>query len=254
MIGVGRRGCPASVSDRFERHGPAVDLDDVWRRAGRHLDEREALEDSDVADRLAVETVRGDRGDQVRGLDALVTAGVRDQLYIAGAVDRRGLVVRLAMAAWTRLGGRGGRDPRALDPRRDRRGGMALDRLELAPLAWLDEGDRAARAADAAGAPDPVHVDVGRGRHVEVDDVRDRRDVEAARGDVRGHEDRRPAALEVDHHAVARALAHVAVQRLDVQPAVLERAVELLAADLRAHEDDRLLRALGLHDAHERVR
>src|SRR3954471_18009961 len=109
MIGVGRRGCPASISDRFERHGPAVDLDDVWRRAGRHLDEREALEDSDVADRLAVETVGGDRGDQVRGLDALVAAGVRDQLYIAGAVDRRGLVVRLAMAARARLRGpRGG--------------------------------------------------------------------------------------------------------------------------------------------------
>ncbi len=59
---------------------------------------------------------------------------------------------------------------------------------------------------DAAGAPDAVHVDVGRGRDVEVDDVGDRRDVQAAGGDVGGDEDRHAAALEGEHHAVALAL------------------------------------------------
>src|SRR3712207_4854108 len=81
---------------------------------------------------------------------------------------------------------------------------------ELAALAWLDEGDGASRAADAPGPADAVHVDVGRGRDVEVDDVGHGDDVEPARGDVRGHEDGDAPALEGDHHAVARALAHVA--------------------------------------------
>ena len=53
------------------------------------------------------------------------------------------------------------------------------------------------------------------------------------------------AALEGEHHAVALALGHVAVQRLDVQAAVAQRAVELVAADLRAREDDRLVGVLG---------
>ena len=61
------------------------------------------------------------------------------------------------------------------------------------------------------------------------------------------------AALEVDHHAVARALAHVAVQGLDVHALVAQGAVELLGADLRAREDDRLVRALGREHARERL-
>ena len=147
--------------------------------------------------------------------------------------------------------GRG--DVRALRPRRDARVRVLLDRREVARLARLDERDRAARAADATRAPDAVHVDVGRGRDVEVDDVRDRRDVQAARGDVGGDEDLHAGVLEGDHHAVALPLAHVAVQRLDVHPAVAQRAVELLAADLGAHEDDRLGGPLRLQHAREHV-
>ena len=70
--------------------------------------------------------------------------------------------------------------------------------------------------------------------------MRDRRDVEAARGHVGGDEDRHAPALEGEHHAVARALRHVAVQRPHVHAAVAQRAEELVAADLRAHEHDRL--------------
>ena len=71
-------------------------------------------------------------------------------------------------------------------------------------------------------------------------------DVEAAGGDVGGHEQRQAPVLERDHHAVARALGHVAVERLDVHPAVAQRPVQLIAADLRAHEHDRLLGPLGV--------
>ena len=230
-------------------------LDDRGDGVGRDLEQREALEHADVADRLAVEARRAvDRGDQVGGLDALVAAGGGDQLRVAArrcvaARRRRGLRWRRGRGS----DGRRRRDVRALDPRRDRRRRVALDRLEVAPLARLDERDRAAGAPDAAGAADAVHVDVGRGRDVEVDDVRDRRDVQPAGGDVGGDEDRHAAALEGDHHAVARALAHVAVQRLDVHALGRERAVELVAADLGAREDDRLVGPLGLEHARERL-
>ena len=171
----------------------------------------------------------------------------------AGVAVDRGRVVRLAVAARLGLLDLDRRDVRALGPRGDLRVRVLLDRRQLALLLGVDERDRAARAADAARAPDPVHVDVGRRRHVEVDDVRHRGDVQAARGHVGRHEDLHALVLERDHHAVARALAHVAVERLDVHPAVAERAVELLAADLRAHEDDRLGGPLGLEHAHERL-
>ena len=40
---------------------------------------------------------------------------------------------------------------------------------------------------------------------------------------------------------------------LTFMPAVAQRAVELVAADLRAHEDDRLVGPLGLEHRDERV-
>jgi hypothetical protein len=75
--------------------------------------------------------------------------------------------------------------------------------------------------------------------------VRDGRDVQAARGDVGRDEDRHAPALEGEHHAVALALGEVAVQRAHVHPLVAQRAEQLVAADLGAHEDDRLLGLLG---------
>jgi len=57
----------------------------------------------------------------------------------------------------------------------------------------------------------------------------------------RRHEDRHAPGLEGQHHAVSRPLRHVAVKRSHVHPTVAKRAVELLAADLRAHEHDHLL-------------
>ena len=134
---------------------------------------------------------------------------------------------------------------RARRPLRHLDAGVLLDRLQLTLLLWFDKGDRAARTANAAGAADPVNVNVGRDRHVEVDDVRYRGDVEAAGGYVGRNKDRHAAALEGQHHSVARALRHVAVQRAHVHPLVAKCAEELVAADLRAREDDRLGRLLG---------
>ena len=55
-------------------------------------------------------------------------------------------------------------------------------------LARFGQRDRGSAAPGAARAADAVHVGVGRGRHVVVDDVRQPLDVEAARGDVGGDE------------------------------------------------------------------
>ena len=65
----------------------------------------------------------------------------------------------------------------------------AFDRAQHVPLARRDEQDRFTAATRAAGAADPVHVGFGVVRNVEVDDVADAFDVEAARGDVGRDED-----------------------------------------------------------------
>ncbi len=131
-------------------------------------------------------------------------------------------------------------------PLADLRLRLALDPRDLVELLAGDEGDRPTGAPNAAGAADAVHVDLGVVGKVVVDYVGDVLDVEPAGGNVGRHEQRHPALLELDHHAVALALAHVAVQRLVPEALVAELAVEAGGADLRAAEDDRLLGLLGL--------
>ena len=71
-----------------------------------------------------------------------------------------------------------------------------LDRGEVGLLLRRDEGEGVAGHLGARGAADAVDVVVGDVRHVEVDDVRERLDVDAARGDVGRDEDAELAALE----------------------------------------------------------
>src|SRR5690242_1645681 len=59
-----------------------------------------------------------------------------------------------------------------------------LDRRHERPILGAHQRHRFAFRARAAGAADAVHVVLGDMRQVEVDDVRQRLDVEAARGDV----------------------------------------------------------------------
>ena len=82
------------------------------------------------------------------------------------------------------------RSPRASDGRPcvPRKRSIACDVLALL---GAHQRERVARRVHAAGAADAVHVVLGRVRHVEVDDVRDVVDVDAARGDVGRDQDRR---------------------------------------------------------------
>ena len=63
----------------------------------------------------------------------------------------------------------------------------------------------------AARAANPVHVVLRVLRDVVVNDVADARDVDAARDDVRRHEDPRPARAEVGHGLLALFLGAVGV-------------------------------------------
>jgi hypothetical protein len=74
--------------------------------------------------------------------------------------------------------------------------------------------DRGAGAASAAGTAYPVHVVVGMDRYVEIVDVADLRNVEAARGDVGGDQKRDFSLAELVERRRAGRLIHVAVQRL----------------------------------------
>jgi hypothetical protein len=93
---------------------------------------------------------------------------------------------------------------------------VAEARCEAADVVSLlgeDEGHAVAVASCTAGASDAVDVVVvGLGR-VEVDDVGDVVDVEAAGGDVGGDECRDTSALELCERAFAMVLLEVHVQR-----------------------------------------
>ncbi len=64
----------------------------------------------------------------------------------------------------------------------------AFDGENVRRILGHHDGEGVAGVLRAAGAPDAVDVILGMLRHVVVDDVADVRDVQAARGDVRGDE------------------------------------------------------------------
>ena len=222
------------------------------------LDEGEAVQDADVVDRSSGRTAPS-RSAQRRSSSAMPLRSPRLTKSFTDLRPRR-----------SRLGSAGSRPSRPrrlgrLSVRSRRRGArrvlepllgglpladrglhVALDAADLVALGRGDEGDRAAGAPDPAGAADPVDVDLRGGRHVVVDDVGDVLDVEPAGGDVGRDQQPHPVVLEGDHHAVADALADVAVQRLDVEAFVLQRLLQPRGADFGAAEDDRLLGFLGL--------
>src|SRR5262249_3928792 len=62
-----------------------------------------------------------------------------------------------------------------------------LDRRDASGVGGRDDGDGGAAASRAPAAADAMHVVVGMMRDVEVEDVADGGNVEAARGDVGGN-------------------------------------------------------------------
>ena len=93
---------------------------------------------------------------------------------------------------------------------------------------------------------DAVDVVLGDHRELEVDDVRQRVDVEPARGHFGGDEDRVPVRLEVGERADALRLALVAVDGRGRDAVLLQLLREPVRAVLGAGEDERLVDDAGL--------
>ena len=122
-----------------------------------------------------------------------------------------GAIAGLALAGAAALPAR----PWLLLRLRGRRGGQPFDRADLGPAQFLDrldrlgvgagrKGYRDSGLAGSSGASDAVDIIVGMPGHVEVEDVADVLDVEAAGGDVGSHEDVDLAVLEAVQFAEDR--------------------------------------------------
>ena len=124
-----------------------------------------------------------------------------------------------------------GKSPSA---RRDGLPDQLFDRGDRLVVERGDDRDRGAGAPGAAGTADAMHVVVGMMRHVEIEDVADGGNIEAAGGDVGGDQQRNLALAELIERRGARRLIHVAMQGADAEAVLLQRFV-----------DDRRLRACG---------
>ena len=88
-------------------------------------------------------------------------------------------------------------------------------------------------AAGAAGAADAVDVIVGMMRHVEIEDVADGGNIEAAGGDVGSDQQRNLALAELIQRRGAGRLIHVAMQGADAEAVLLQRFVNNATSRLR---------------------
>ena len=126
-----------------------------------------------------------------------------------------------------------------------------LDRRDLAFLVAGDEGERIAHRVGASGAADAVDV-VGRHeRHVEIDDVTERLDVDAARGDVGRDQHAQLAGLEVGERRGALRLRAIAVDPVGRNPAPDQVFAQAVGAMLGAREHERLAHVAALEQRRE---
>ncbi len=101
-----------------------------------------------------------------------------------------------------------------------------------------DEGVGLALPLRPAGAADAVGVGLGRVGHVEVDHVGHLLHVDAAGGDVGGHQHVELAAAEAVHGPFPCGLGHVALQRHGAVAGALQLLRQALGPVLGAREDD----------------
>ena len=129
-----------------------------------------------------------------------------------------------------------------------------LDVAHHAALARRGDGDRRALAARTTRAADAMHVGLGCRRHVEVHDVAQVIDVDAARGHVGGHQHAQLAHAQPLQHAVAPPLWHATVQRGHGVAHVGQAVGQPVGIALGAGEHHRLVhRALGQDVVQQRV-
>ena len=108
-----------------------------------------------------------------------------------------------------------------------------------------------ARLAGATGAAGAVHVDFRRLGEGVVDDVREVRDVDAARRDVGRDEIVQVLVLHPAHHALAILLRQVARDRLGVDAALAQELGDQRRVLARVAEDDGAVGLLDFEHAHQ---
>src|SRR5207302_7631642 len=155
----------------------------------------------------------------------LASADLRDALRVRNLErpGRAGLVVEV----WQR-------------DARQRTADRALDGAPVALLLRRDERECLARHLRAAGPADTMDVAVWLRGHVEVNDMTERFDIDAARGDVGRHEDRIPAVLEPRERLRPLVLRPVAVDALRSDALLRQKVRQPVRTMLRAGEDERL--------------
>ena len=124
----------------------------------------------------------------------------------------------------------------------------ALEATEFAEVFAGDEGDGGARRERAAGTADAVDVVLELVGEVEVEDVRDAVDVDAARGDVGRDEHADLAVLEGLQRALTLALRPVGVDGGAADVFALELATDAVGAVLGAREDEDHLQGFVLQE------
>ena len=131
--------------------------------------------------------------------------------------------------------------------------GEALDVHHEAFLIHAHQAHGLAFLAGAASAADAVHVvlrDIG---NLVVHDMRQVVDVDAARGDVGGHQSADLAALEARQRLRARALALVAVQRHGGDAVLGQVVGHVVGAELGAREHQHLAPVVLLDDVQQHL-
>ena len=132
--------------------------------------------------------------------------------------------------------------------------GHVVDALQVIvdpDLSGADEADGGALVPGAAGAAGPVNVHLGGVRQHVVDDVAELADVDAAGGDVRGHEEAQILGLHPAHDPLPLFLGQIAVQVLCVVPLALEVVRHHLRVRSGVGEDQRAVGILVLYHLHE---
>ena len=154
----------------------------------------------------------GFRGGQRLGLGMAALRAIPPAAATLAASARRARALVVAPAAtflaW--LAGRQGVEARALE--RDALAGQLLDGGDELVVMAGDDREGGAFATGSAGAADAMDVVLGMGRNIEIEDVADRGDVQAAGGDIGRDKDRILAGAEGFERRHARVLVHVPVQ------------------------------------------
>ena len=133
----------------------------------------------------------------------------------------------------------------------DRLPDQLLDRPQIGHLIGADQRDRGAGRAGARGAADAVHIGLGLVGQIEVDDVADAVDVDAARRDVGRHQGADLAGAELAEHALALVLRLVTVDRMRRDARLGELAHHLVGAVLGTSEHQRAVDCLAAQQVGE---